>query len=190
MYWPLPSVPPPPLPVTGAFGYSGAAIARELLVAGHQVRTLTGHPGRAPAGTPIDARPLNHLQQHLLKDIIPPTAKGNSLQSYVNSIAGEGQDLDTADELAAKDPPICILKGRDLAGGRRRTDQHVLSRRSWVRDRVAAYALTGGEDRHRRGSGSRSALHAHLPGSVAVPSRDRPEIDKRFAGPDTRRPRS
>lgn len=37
--------------VTGAFGYSGAAIARELLAAGHQVRTLTGHPGRAPAGT-------------------------------------------------------------------------------------------------------------------------------------------
>ena len=27
------------------------------------------------------ARPLNHLQQHLLKDIIPPTAKGNSPQS-------------------------------------------------------------------------------------------------------------
>ena len=45
--------------VTGAFGYSGAAIARELLAAGHQVRTLTGHPGRAPAGTVIDARPLD-----------------------------------------------------------------------------------------------------------------------------------
>jgi len=45
--------------VTGAFGYSGAAIARELLAAGHQVRTLTGHSSRAPAGTPIDVRPLN-----------------------------------------------------------------------------------------------------------------------------------
>src|SRR5215468_8288784 len=45
--------------VTGAFGYSGAVIARELLAAGHRVRTLTGHPGRAPAGTPIDARPMN-----------------------------------------------------------------------------------------------------------------------------------
>ena len=45
--------------VTGAFGYSGAAIARDLLAAGHQVRTLTGHPGRAPAGTPIDVRPLD-----------------------------------------------------------------------------------------------------------------------------------
>jgi NADH dehydrogenase len=45
--------------VTGAFGYSGAAIARELAAAGHQVRTLTGHPGRAPAGTGIDVRPLD-----------------------------------------------------------------------------------------------------------------------------------
>jgi uncharacterized protein YbjT (DUF2867 family) len=45
--------------VTGAFGYSGAAIARELLAVGHQVRTLTGHPDRAPAGTPVDARPLD-----------------------------------------------------------------------------------------------------------------------------------
>jgi nucleoside-diphosphate-sugar epimerase len=45
--------------VTGAFSYSGAAIARELRAAGHQVRTLTGHPGRAPAGTGIEARPLD-----------------------------------------------------------------------------------------------------------------------------------
>ena len=45
--------------VTGAFSYSGAAISRELLAAGHQVRTLTGHPGRAPAGTPIEVRQLD-----------------------------------------------------------------------------------------------------------------------------------
>jgi uncharacterized protein YbjT (DUF2867 family) len=45
--------------VTGAFSFSGAAIARDLLRRGHQVRTLTGHPDRAPAGTPIDCRPLD-----------------------------------------------------------------------------------------------------------------------------------
>src|SRR5258708_26069220 len=45
--------------VTGASSYSGAAIARDLLARGHQVRTLTGHPGRAPADTPIDCRPLD-----------------------------------------------------------------------------------------------------------------------------------
>jgi uncharacterized protein YbjT (DUF2867 family) len=45
--------------VTGAFSYSGAAIGAELLRRGHQVRTLTGHPERAPAGTQIDSRPLN-----------------------------------------------------------------------------------------------------------------------------------
>ena len=45
--------------VTGAFGYSGAAIARELVAAGHRVRTLTGHPEHAPDGSEIDARPLD-----------------------------------------------------------------------------------------------------------------------------------
>jgi NADH dehydrogenase len=45
--------------VTGAFSYSGAAIARELQAAGRRVRTLTGHPERAPAGTNIETRPLN-----------------------------------------------------------------------------------------------------------------------------------
>jgi uncharacterized protein YbjT (DUF2867 family) len=45
--------------VTGAFSYSGAAIARDLISSGHQVRTLTGHPGRAPADSPIDCRPLD-----------------------------------------------------------------------------------------------------------------------------------
>lgn len=45
--------------VTGAFSYSGAAIAGELRAAGHRVRTLTGHPERAPADTNIDVRRLN-----------------------------------------------------------------------------------------------------------------------------------
>lgn len=44
--------------VTGAFSYSGSAIAAELVARGHHVRTLTGHPGRAPADTPIDVHPL------------------------------------------------------------------------------------------------------------------------------------
>jgi uncharacterized protein YbjT (DUF2867 family) len=45
--------------VTGAFSYSGAAIAGELLRRGHRVRTLTGHPERAPGSTPIETRPLD-----------------------------------------------------------------------------------------------------------------------------------
>lgn len=45
--------------VTGAFSYSGAAIARRLLASGRRVRTLTGHPGRAPRDTPIDVGRLD-----------------------------------------------------------------------------------------------------------------------------------
>jgi uncharacterized protein YbjT (DUF2867 family) len=45
--------------VTGAFGYSGAAIAARLSAAGRGVRTLTGHPDRATQGTAIDVRPLH-----------------------------------------------------------------------------------------------------------------------------------
>jgi uncharacterized protein YbjT (DUF2867 family) len=45
--------------VTGAFSYSGAAIARELQAAGRRVSTLTGHPRRAPADTSIEVRPLD-----------------------------------------------------------------------------------------------------------------------------------
>jgi NADH dehydrogenase len=45
--------------VTGAFSYSGAAITRQLLDRGHVVRTLTGHPERAPGGSPVEIRPLD-----------------------------------------------------------------------------------------------------------------------------------
>ncbi len=45
--------------VTGAFSYSGAAIARELHAGGRHVRTLTGHPGRVRGDHHIDVRPLD-----------------------------------------------------------------------------------------------------------------------------------
>ncbi len=45
--------------VTGAFSYSGSAIAAALLGSGRQVRTLTGHPNRADESSPIEIRPLD-----------------------------------------------------------------------------------------------------------------------------------
>jgi NADH dehydrogenase len=45
--------------VTGAFSYSGAAIARALGRSSRRVRTLTGHPGLADPDTAIDVRPLD-----------------------------------------------------------------------------------------------------------------------------------
>jgi uncharacterized protein YbjT (DUF2867 family) len=50
--------------VTGAFSYSGSAIARELMESGRSVRTLTGHPQRAPKDSIIDVRPLD-FDDHL-----------------------------------------------------------------------------------------------------------------------------
>lgn len=46
--------------VTGAFGYTGAAIARHLLKAGRQVRTLTNHPRDPnPFGAAVQIAPLD-----------------------------------------------------------------------------------------------------------------------------------
>jgi uncharacterized protein YbjT (DUF2867 family) len=56
--------------VTGAFGYSGAAITRELRAAGRQVRTLTGHPGQPPADGGIEVRPLDFADgERLTRDL-------------------------------------------------------------------------------------------------------------------------
>ena len=45
--------------VTGAFSYSGAAWRGRSRMPAVVVRTITGHPGRAPAGTAIEVRPLD-----------------------------------------------------------------------------------------------------------------------------------
>jgi uncharacterized protein YbjT (DUF2867 family) len=51
---------------TGASGYSEGAIARELLAAGHQVRTLTGHPRGDPGAGGIDTRPVDFANREAL----------------------------------------------------------------------------------------------------------------------------
>jgi uncharacterized protein YbjT (DUF2867 family) len=49
--------------VTGAFSYSGRAIAQALLDSGRHVRTLTGHRDRAPDNSPIEIRSLDFDDQ-------------------------------------------------------------------------------------------------------------------------------
>ena len=44
--------------VTGAFSYSGRAIARRLREQGRELRTLTGHPARGAGEQHIEVRPL------------------------------------------------------------------------------------------------------------------------------------
>jgi uncharacterized protein YbjT (DUF2867 family) len=52
--------------VTGAFSYSGGAIARALIASGRAVRTVTGHPERAPQDSPIAAHHLAFDRPDLL----------------------------------------------------------------------------------------------------------------------------
>ena len=54
--------------VTGAFSYSGAAIASELEAAGRRVRTLTGHPERASAKRRIECHSLNFTDPAALEE--------------------------------------------------------------------------------------------------------------------------
>jgi uncharacterized protein YbjT (DUF2867 family) len=49
--------------VTGAFSYSGRAIARALEQHGRRVRTITGHPGRGAEATSVEVRPLDFDDQ-------------------------------------------------------------------------------------------------------------------------------
>ena len=54
------TIDPGPLDVvTGAFSYSGHAIARQLRARGRGVRTLTGNSDNIPVGSGIDVRPLD-----------------------------------------------------------------------------------------------------------------------------------
>jgi uncharacterized protein YbjT (DUF2867 family) len=54
--------------VTGAFSYSGAAIAKALIATGRTVRTMTGHPERGHDHPDIDARLLDFDDQLGLVD--------------------------------------------------------------------------------------------------------------------------
>ncbi len=80
--------------VTGAFSYSGAAITRQLRADGRHVRTLTGHPARAPTGTDIDVRPLNF---HDPAELTRSMQGANTLyNTYWVRFAHGGIDHDTA----------------------------------------------------------------------------------------------
>lgn len=53
--------------VTGAFGYIGGAVARELLGRGAAVHSLTGR--RPVAGSPVTAAPLLFEREHLVREL-------------------------------------------------------------------------------------------------------------------------
>jgi uncharacterized protein YbjT (DUF2867 family) len=65
--------------VTGAFSYSGRAIAQQLLANGRAVRTLTGHPQHADPAQAIDVRALNFADMPaLVRDLEGATTLYNT----------------------------------------------------------------------------------------------------------------
>jgi NADH dehydrogenase len=65
--------------ITGAFSYSGRAIARRLLDNGRAVRTLTGHPQAAEPGTAVTVRPFDFADPpSLVRDLEGATTLYNT----------------------------------------------------------------------------------------------------------------
>jgi len=80
--------------VTGAFSYSGHAIASELISAGRRVRTLTGHPERAPGDSPIDTRALAFTDPDALAEAL--TGATTLYNTYWVRFAHQATDHDLA----------------------------------------------------------------------------------------------
>jgi NADH dehydrogenase len=80
--------------VTGAFSYSGAAIADALLDSGRRLRTITGHSARAAQDSAIEVRPLDFDDQlGLVKSLEGATTLYNT---YWVRFAHNGVDHDLA----------------------------------------------------------------------------------------------
>ncbi len=79
--------------ITGAFSYTGAAVAAELSARGWEVRTLTNR--RSPPGTPIGASPLRFEPEHLRRELAGADAFVNT---YWVRLAHGGQSFETAVE--------------------------------------------------------------------------------------------
>jgi uncharacterized protein YbjT (DUF2867 family) len=78
--------------LTGAFSYTGAAVASELLRRGHTVHTLTNR--HAPEGTQaITAAPLRFDPQHLVEQLQGADA---FINTYWVRLPHAGQSFDTA----------------------------------------------------------------------------------------------
>lgn len=80
--------------VTGAFSYSGSAIADELRRRGRHVRTITGHPPLPRASDDIDVRPLSFDDPDALTDSL--RGVHTLYNTYWVRFAHDGVDHDLA----------------------------------------------------------------------------------------------
>lgn len=88
--------------VTGAFSYTGAAVAAELSARGWQVDTLTNR--NAPPGSPIRSSPLRFEREHLRRELSGADAFVNTYwvrlphggQSFETAVERSGMLLDAA----------------------------------------------------------------------------------------------
>ena len=100
--------------VTGAFGYTGKRIARALLAAGYDVRTLTNHPGSSDVfGGRVE---VAGLMAGLLVSSEPPTGQTRLSEWLLLNADALGKHY--ASELARHYHRRCIALPPEIPCGR------------------------------------------------------------------------
>ena len=84
--------------VTGAFSYSGRAIATRLLENGRTVRTLTGHPQQGDPARPIDVRALDFSDMpSMVRDLEGATTLYNTYWvRFAHGMASHAQAIENS----------------------------------------------------------------------------------------------
>ena len=108
--------------ITGAFSYTGAAVAAELLGRGWQVHTLTNRTG--PQGSPIGASPLRFEPEHLRRELTNADAFINTYwirlshagQTFASAVEHSAMLLQAA--VAAKVGKVVLVSVSNAAEGR------------------------------------------------------------------------
>jgi nucleoside-diphosphate-sugar epimerase len=130
--------------VTGAFSYSGRAIARALIDKGRAVRTITGQPERGLEHPDVEVRPLDFDDQLGLVEsqrIVHISITNPSIESRFPYFRGKAL-VERA--LAESGVSYAVLRPAILFGG----DGVLINNIAWLLRRLPVFAV-GGDGKYR-----------------------------------------